>query len=118
MFLPWTQNIKAKGKVTTLRPEQRPQEVNNVIAGKVVKWYIKEGDIVKKGDTILQLGEVKVDYMDPDLLQRTQDQLNAKSLSAEGYKNKAATAETQTSALKQGRDLKLNQLDIKQNSKL
>jgi len=114
LFLPWTQNIKAKGKVTTLRPEQRPQEVNNVIAGKVVKWYIKEGDIVKKGDTILQLGEVKVDYMDPDLLQRTQDQLNAKSLSAEGYKNKAATAETQTSALKQGRDLKLNQLDIKQ----
>lgn len=118
LFLPWTQNIKAKGTVTTLRPEQRPQEINNIIAGKVVKWYVKEGDVVKEGDTILQLGEVKVDYMDPELLQRTQDQLDAKSLSVEGYKNKAATAQTQAGALTQGRDLKLNQLDIKQKQQV
>ena len=67
MFLPWTQNIKAKGTVTTLRPEQRPQQINNVIAGRVVKWFVKEGDNVKEGDTILQMGEVKVDYFDPQL---------------------------------------------------
>lgn len=113
MFLPWTQNIKAKGTVTTLRPEQRPQQVNNIIAGRVVKWFVKEGDNVKEGDTILQLGEVKVDYLDPQLLERTQQQINAKGLSAGGYKNKAATAETQARALLQSRDLKLNQLEIK-----
>ena len=62
LFLPWTQNIRAKGMVTTLRQEERPQELNTVLAGKVVKWYVKEGDFVKAGDTILQLGEVKVDY--------------------------------------------------------
>ena len=113
MFLPWTQNIRAKGTITTLRQEQRPQELNTIIAGRVIKWYVKEGDFVKTGDTILQLGEVKVDYFDPQLLSRTQQQIDAKQQSIEGYKNKAGTAETQTSALLQGQYLKLQSLDNK-----
>jgi multidrug efflux pump subunit AcrA (membrane-fusion protein) len=49
MFLPWTQNIRARGNVTTLRQEQRPQELNSIIPGKIVKWFVKEGDMVKAG---------------------------------------------------------------------
>lgn len=113
LFLPWTQNIRAKGNVTTLRQEQRPQELNSLIAGRVVKWYIKEGDLVKKGDTILQLGEVKVDYFDPKLLARTREQINAKKIAIESYNNKAATAAIQIEALTQQRNAKLNELDIK-----
>ncbi|MFC4233492.1 HlyD family secretion protein [Parasediminibacterium paludis] len=113
LFLPWTQNIRAKGAVTTLRQEQRPQELNTIIAGSVLKWYVKEGDFVKKGDTILQLGEVKVDYFDPQLLARTQQQIDAKQQSIEGYKNKAGTAEVQASALLQGQVLKLQSIDNK-----
>ncbi|MBC7721105.1 MAG: HlyD family efflux transporter periplasmic adaptor subunit [Pedobacter sp.] len=113
LLLPWTQNIRAKGTVTTLRQEQRPQELNTIIAGRVIKWYIKEGDFVKEGDTILQLGEVKVDYFDPKLLSRTQQQIDAKQQSIEGYKSKAGTAETQTGALLQGQVLKLQSLDNK-----
>jgi hypothetical protein len=37
LFLPWTQNIRAKGKVTTLRLEDRPQELNTIIPGRIVK---------------------------------------------------------------------------------
>ena len=55
LFLPWTQNIRAKGAVTALRQEDRPQELNTVLAGRVIKWYVKEGDFVKKGDTILPI---------------------------------------------------------------
>ena len=114
-FLPWTQNIRAKGTVTTLRQEQRPQEVNTIIAGRVIKWYVKEGDFVNAGDTILQLGEVKVDYFDPQLLPRTQLQINAKQQSIEAYKNKANTTITQALALAEGRELKLQSLDNKIN---
>ena len=64
LFLPWTQNIRAKGNMTTVRQDQRPQEINSVIPGKIVKWYVQEGAYVKAGDTILQLGEIKVDYFD------------------------------------------------------
>ncbi|MBC7535061.1 MAG: biotin/lipoyl-binding protein, partial [Ferruginibacter sp.] len=112
-LLPWTQNIRAKGTITTLRQEQRPQEINTIIAGSVTKWYIKEGDYVKEGDTILQLGEVKVDYFDPQLLSRTQQQIDAKQQSIEGYKSKAGTAKIQAYALLQGQVLKLQSLDNK-----
>jgi len=65
LFLPWTQNIRAKGSITTLQQEQRRQEVNTIIAGKVVKWWVKEGDAINAGDTIMQLSEVKFEYLDP-----------------------------------------------------
>ncbi len=113
MFLPWTQNIRAKGNVTGLRQEQRPQEINSVLAGRVVKWYIKEGDIVKKGDTLLQLEEVKTEYLDSRLLQRTQEQITAKQQSAEGYKNKANTTVAQLQALELSRQLKMQSLQNK-----
>ena len=113
MLLPWTQNIRAKGTITTLRQEQRPQELNTIIPGRVIKWYVKEGDFVKEGDTILQLGEVKVDYFDPQLLSRTQQQITAKQQSIEGYKNKATTTITQGQALERGKELKVQSLENK-----
>lgn len=113
MFLPWTQNIRAKGIVTTLRQEQRPQQMNSIIAGTAIKWYVKEGDFVKSGDTILQLGEVKVDYFDPQLLERTEQQIQAKQQTIDGYKNKARTTVTQSTALNQARALKLQSLENK-----
>jgi len=112
-FLPWTQNIRAKGAVTTLRQEQRPQELNTIIAGKVIKWHVKEGDFVKAGDTILQLGEVKVEYFDPQLLERTKQQITAKQMANQGYASKAQTAAVQIDALIEGKKLKLAQLDNK-----
>ena len=113
LFLPWTQNIKAKGTITTLTQTERPQEINTTLAGKVVKWFVNEGNFVKKGDTILQLGEVKVDYFDPELLNRTKQQIEAKQQAAQGYKSKAITATTQMQALLQAKDLKLQSLDNK-----
>ena len=112
-FLPWTQNIKASGNITSIEQQQRPQEINSVIGGKIVKWFVKEGDYVNVGDTILQLGEVKVEYFDPQLLERTQQQINAKRNSASAYENKAAAAQTQTSVLTSGRVLKQSAVDNK-----
>ena len=45
LFLPWTQNIKAKGIVTSLFQEQRPQAVNSPIPGKIMRWWVREGDL-------------------------------------------------------------------------
>jgi len=115
LFLPWTQNIRAKGTVTTLYQDQRPQQVNTIIGGRIMKWHIKEGDYVKAGDTLIQLTEIKVDYLDPDLLQRTQEQLAGKQLSVEYYKSKVGSADQQIGAINSGLQLKLNQLLNKLN---
>jgi multidrug efflux pump subunit AcrA (membrane-fusion protein) len=113
LFLPWTQNIRAKGTVTTLLQDQRPQQVNTVIGGRVMKWHIKEGDYVKAGDTLIQLTEVKIEYLDPQLLQRTKEQLAGKQLSVEYYKSKVGVADQQIGAINSGLQLKLNQLNNK-----
>ena len=113
MFLPWTQNVRARGGVTTLRQEQRPQELNSIIPGKIIKWYVKEGDFVKSGDTILQIGEVKDDYFDPSLVERTGQQLDAKQLSVDYYKNKVTATQNQMGAIENVRSLKQLQLQNK-----
>ena len=115
LFLPWTQNIRSKGTVTTLYQDQRPQQVNTIIGGRIMKWHIKEGDYVKAGDTLVQLTEVKADYLDPNLLQRTQQQLAGKQQSVEYYKSKVGVADQQIGAINSGLQLKLNQLLNKLN---
>lgn len=115
LFLPWTQNIRTNGSVTTLRLEQRPQEMNTIIAGRVVKWHIKEGDFVQAGDTLVQLSEVKVDYLDPQLVGRTKEQLTAKQMTVDYYKSKVDVTQTQIGALASALELKLSQLKNKLN---
>ena len=112
MFLPWTQNIRARGYVTTLKQEERPQELNAIIPGRIVKWYVREGDWVKKGDTIVQLAEVKDEYLDPALIERTGEQLDAKKSAVDFYNNKVNAADMQISALQQALELKLQQLKM------
>ncbi len=113
LFLPWTQNIQVKGNVSTLYQEQRPQQMNSPIPGRIIKWYVKNGDYVKKGDTILQLSEVKEDYLDPLLVKRTEQQVEAKKGVRDYYEAKVGTTNSQIDALNSARDLKLSQLKVK-----
>ena len=113
MFLPWTQNISTSGTVTTLYQDQRPQEMNTIIPGRIIKWWVKEGDFVKKGDTIVQLADVKDDYLDPKLVQRTEEQLQAKQQKIGFYNEKISATSSQVEAMEMSRNLKLNSLDNK-----
>lgn len=113
LFLPWTQTIRAKGAVIALRQEQRPQEINTIIPGRIVKWHVKEGDFVKAGDTLVQLAEIKDSYLDPQLIERTREQIIAKQQGIENYRSKADAAQTQISAISSGLQLKLSGLENK-----
>ncbi|XLS28359.1 HlyD family secretion protein [Flavobacteriaceae bacterium M23B6Z8] len=109
LFLPWTQNISGRGFLTTLTPDQRPQTIQSPIAGQVEKWYVREGDYVKKGDTIIHISEVKSEYFDPQLVERTGQQLKAKELSVASYNGKVSALDNQIQALQSERKLKLEQ---------
>ena len=110
LFLPWTQNIQSNGMVTTRLQENRPQNVQTQIAGRIAQWKVKEGDLVRKGDTILILTEVKDNYLDPKLVERTREQANAKRMSIDYYKGKASATQYQIEAIERGRELKIQQL--------
>lgn len=109
LFLPWTQNIQAKGYTTTRLPEQRPQEVQSVISGRLEKWYVKEGDFVEAGDTLVFISEIKNEYFDPRLIERTADQVDAKTQSIQSYDDKIIALNRQYEALDAGMKLKIEQ---------
>jgi multidrug resistance efflux pump len=113
LFLPWTQNISGSGAVTTLKPDQRPQTIHSAIGGRIEKWYVKEGDYVKKGDTILFISEIKEDYFDPNLVANTKNQVDAKKMALQSYGSKVTTLSSQINAIQNEKELKLQQAQNK-----
>lgn len=125
LFLPWQQSIESYGKVTALNPQDRPQAIQTIIAGRIEKWAVMEGDYVKQGDTILLLSEVKDKFMDPQMLSRTDLQIKAKQTSLLSKRSKYEAQQHQLDALKKGLSLSLaktrnkllqSQLKIKSDS--
>jgi len=86
--MPWVQTTSGGGTVTALNPDDRLQEINALVAGRVEKWFVRDGSKVKAGDPILQL----VDN-DPNFIKRLEaerGQVLAKLTAAE---TAVATAE-------------------------
>jgi multidrug resistance efflux pump len=111
MFLPWTQTIRSKGMVNALRQDQRPQTIQTVIAGRIEGWYVAEGDFVQRGDTLLLISEIKDDYFDPLLIERTVRQVEAKNLSANSYGEKVKAQQMQMEALRANNILRKEQAE-------
>lgn len=113
MFLPWQQNVRGQGRVTAFNPANRPQTVQSAIPGRIEKWYLVEGDFVNKGDTIMQLSEIKDKYFDPDLLKRLSEQIEAKRNSLSAKKLKVEAYKLQIDALKDALRAKMLQANNK-----
>ncbi len=125
LFLPWTQSVQSKGKVTSFGTNERPQEIQSVIAGRLVKWHINEGDFVRAGDTVAVITEIKGDYLNPELLKQTDIQLKAKEKSILSYSSKIDAINNQIRQLEISQDLayeklknKLNQENLKLQAEL
>ncbi len=113
LFLPWTQNIRSSAFVTALRPDQRPQTIHSIIAGRIEKWYVQEGQFVKQGDTILFISETKEEYLDPDLVGNTEQQLKSKEFGVKSYMEKVKANDNQIDAMIIARKLKFEQAENK-----
>lgn len=109
LFLPWTQNITGQGQVTTLKLNQRPQTIQSQIPGRIEEWFVQEGDFVKQGDTILRISEIKSEYFDDKLVERTNQQITAKTSSVDAYQSKVGALNRQVSAILNEQQLKIQQ---------
>ena len=74
-----------------------------------MKWYVKEGDFVHKGDTLVYISEVKSDYFDPSLVDRTTEQVAFKKNKINSYTNKVEALTRQKDAFASILKLKLQQ---------
>lgn len=84
---PWQQTSKGFGYIIAIDPNDRAQTINATVGGRINKWYVRDGAHVKAGDKLLEI----VDN-DPLVLQRVQDQRDAKRRKLEIAKIASETA--------------------------
>lgn len=109
LFLPWTQTVSMEGHVSVLDPENKPQQITSRIAGRVEKWFINDGDFVKKNDTIAFISEIKEEYLDTLLLARSETQVKSKEVALKAYEKKIQAIDEQIDALNKSLRLKVSQ---------
>lgn len=100
LFLPWQQNLEGSGIVTAFSPNQRPQAIQTLIAGRIEMWYVQEGQYVNKGDTIVRISETKEKFMDPLLVPRLKNQIDSKKSSIESKRAKVVALQNQINAIR------------------
>jgi RND family efflux transporter MFP subunit len=82
-FTPWVQTTVGTGTVTTLDPNDRVQEINALVPGRIERWYVRDGARVQEGDPILKIAD-----NDPNLIER----LNAEQRQLINARDAAASA--------------------------
>ena len=90
LFLPWQQNVRGDGEVTALRPQDRPQTVPALIAGRIEAWNVAEGQYVTTGTRLVEISEVDEKFLDPALVERLAEQVEGKTASLVGQGGQGA----------------------------
>jgi multidrug efflux pump subunit AcrA (membrane-fusion protein) len=65
IYVPWVQTASGFGSVTARDPNDRLQEINALVSGRIQEWFVQDGSHVLVGDPIVRI----VDN-DPMLLER------------------------------------------------
>ncbi|MGE3508817.1 MAG: HlyD family secretion protein [Vicinamibacterales bacterium] len=73
---PWQQTIPGSGRVIALSPEERPQNVEAPVDGRIVRWHVVEGQTVRRGDPIVDLSDNDADILDRLVQEREQTALS------------------------------------------
>jgi RND family efflux transporter MFP subunit len=88
IYAPWVQTATGRGAVTTLNPNERKQDINALVPGRVEQWYVRDGSQVKKGDPIVRIADV-----DPQLVERLQAERSQIQAQLAAAQTALATAE-------------------------
>lgn len=85
---PWVQTTAGAGVVTALNPNDRQQDINALVSGRIEEWFVRDGSIVKAGDPIVRI----VDN-DPNLINRLEAERRQVEAQLRAAKNGLATAQ-------------------------
>lgn len=109
LLLPWQQTVRGTGTVIAFSPQDRPQTLPARIDGRIERFLVDEGAFVRAGTPVVEIAEVKDDYLDPELLERTKEQTAAKREANRDKVDKAAALERLLKTLEDARALKREQ---------
>lgn len=72
MVLPWVQTSEGIGSLTTLKPEERTQQIMALVDGRIGRWFVQEGETVTKDQPLVEI----IDN-DPNFSERLQTDRDA-----------------------------------------
>ncbi len=64
LFLPWRQSVTGTGRIIVFSPMDRPQTIEAQIPGRIVNWFVRDGQDVEKGEKIVGLAELDSRFLD------------------------------------------------------
>ncbi|MDJ0979633.1 MAG: HlyD family efflux transporter periplasmic adaptor subunit [Erythrobacter sp.] len=88
IYVPWVQNVAGRGVITTLNPNERQQDINALVSGRIEEWYVRDGSAVTMGDPIARIADI-----DPQLIQRLEAERAQVEVQLQAAKSAQATAE-------------------------
>lgn len=88
IYVPWVQNVGGRGVITTLNPNERQQDINALVSGRIEEWFVRDGSAVKKGDPIVRIADI-----DPQLIERLEAERVQVDVQLQAAKSAQATAE-------------------------
>jgi membrane fusion protein, adhesin transport system len=95
---PWQQSAPGSGRVVAYAPDERRQNLEAPIEGRVLRWFVREGTVVKKGDPIVDLTD-----NDPDILTRLRAERDAIAARLDATRARAASMESRIDSLESSR---------------
>ncbi len=96
---PWQQSITGSGRVVAFSPNERPQEIDAPIEGRVTTWHVREGSRVKEGDLLLQLTDNA-----PEILSRLAEERMAGIQRREQAASRASSIQNRQRSLESSRE--------------
>jgi multidrug resistance efflux pump len=88
VYVPWVQTTSGRGVVTTLNPNERRQDINALVPGRIEEWFVRDGSRVTKGDPIVRIADI-----DPNLIERLQAERAQMELQLQAARSALATAQ-------------------------
>ncbi len=98
VFTPWQQTAPGLGRVIAYAPEERRQNIEAPIEGRVLRWYVREGASVRKGDPIVDLTD-----NDPDIVMRLRSERDAIATRLDSARDRARSLESRIDSLADSR---------------
>jgi adhesin transport system membrane fusion protein len=99
IFVPWQQNSPAHGRVVAFAPLDRQQTVDAPVDGRVVRWYVREGDRVLEGDPLLDIAD-----NDADLVSKLEREKEAVRARIDAAKARTSSVKDRIESLESSRD--------------
>ncbi|MEQ9647803.1 MAG: HlyD family efflux transporter periplasmic adaptor subunit [Sandaracinaceae bacterium] len=97
LLSPWRQNVTGEGRVIAYTPLERQQNIEAPVSGRVVRWHVQEGSVVRAGDPIVDISD-----NDPRLMERLEVRRAAQVAQLETYAQRVAAARAQVEATERG----------------